>query len=70
MADSAVGDTVQVTGTTMTGDVGTAVHIDEARGTYLVRVSDTSQTYVAPASWSTSRPDGFAPLAAGGATAL
>ena len=47
MADSAVGDTVQVTGTTMTGDVGTAVHIDEARGTYLVRVSDTSQTYVA-----------------------
>ncbi len=47
MADSAVGDTVQVTGTTMTGDVGTAVHIDEARGTHLVRVSDTSQTYVA-----------------------
>ena len=47
MADATVGDTVQVTGTTMTGDVGTAVHIDEARGTCLVRVSDTSHEYVA-----------------------
>ncbi|WP_448612597.1 hypothetical protein [Modestobacter sp. URMC 112] len=40
MADFTVGDTVPVTGTTMTGNVGTVVHIDGARGRYLVRVSD------------------------------
>lgn len=40
-----VGDTVQVTGTTMTGNVGTVVHLDKKRQKYLVRITDATQNY-------------------------
>ena len=40
-----VGDTVQITGTTMTGNVGTVVHLDKKREKYLVRVTDETQNY-------------------------
>ncbi len=45
MSDFAIGDTVQVTGPTMTGNVGTVVSIDEKRGKYLVRITDVTQNY-------------------------
>ncbi|GAA4058150.1 hypothetical protein GCM10022248_27140 [Nonomuraea soli] len=45
MNDFAIGDIVQVTGTTMTGNVGTVVSIDDKRGKYLVRISDVTQNY-------------------------
>jgi len=44
----AIGDTVQITGTTMTGSVGTVVHLDEKRGKYLVRVTPQLQDYFVP----------------------
>ncbi|UOX92234.1 hypothetical protein MUY14_17005 [Amycolatopsis sp. FBCC-B4732] len=40
-----IGETVRITGRTMTGSVGTVVHLDEKRGKYLVRVSDVLQNY-------------------------
>lgn len=45
MDDFAIGDTVQLTGSTMTGNVGTVVHIDENRGLYLVRIDAVTQNY-------------------------
>jgi transcription antitermination factor NusG len=43
----AVGDTVQVTGKTMTGNVGTIISVDEQRGKYLVLISNVTQNYFA-----------------------
>ena len=45
MSAFAIGDTVQVTGSTMTGNVGTVVSFDEKRSKYLVRVTDVTQNY-------------------------
>ncbi|MGJ0120476.1 hypothetical protein ACQ7HM_14840 [Williamsia sp. MIQD14] len=45
MAAFAIGDTVQITGDVMTGNVGTVVHIDSGRGRYLVRVDAVTQNY-------------------------
>ncbi|GGF26474.1 hypothetical protein [Williamsia phyllosphaerae] len=45
MAAFAIGDTVQITGSVMTGNVGTVVHFDEGRGRYLVRVGAVTQNY-------------------------
>lgn len=41
----AVRDTVQITGPTMTGNVGTVVYLDEKRQKYLVRITDETQNY-------------------------
>lgn len=40
-----IGDTVQITGTTMTGNVGTVVHLDDKREKYLVRITDETQNH-------------------------
>lgn len=40
-----IGDTVQITGTSMTGNVGTVVHLDEKRQKYLVRIASGMQNY-------------------------
>lgn len=48
MGEFSIGDTVQVTGPVMTGNVGTVVHVDEKRGTYLVRITDETQNVFAP----------------------
>ncbi|MGH3691099.1 MAG: hypothetical protein ACRDT7_13155 [Microbacterium sp.] len=48
MNDFTVGDTVQITGATMTGNVGTVVSIDAKRGKYLVRITDVTQNYFTP----------------------
>ncbi|WP_169305781.1 KOW domain-containing RNA-binding protein [Renibacterium salmoninarum] len=40
-----IGQTVKITGKTMTGNVGTVVHLDEKRGKYLVRITDVTQNY-------------------------
>lgn len=45
MAGFEVGDTVQITGTTMTGNVGTVVHRDEAKDRYLVRIDAITQNW-------------------------
>lgn len=45
MDEFKIGDTVQMTGPVMTGNVGTVVHLDEKRGKYLVRISDETQNY-------------------------
>lgn len=45
MEDFTVGETVRITGTTMTGNVGTVVHLDDKRQKYLVRVTDVTQNY-------------------------
>ncbi|MBK1787435.1 hypothetical protein [Prauserella cavernicola] len=45
MDEYAVGDTVRITGSTMTGNVGTVVHIDAAREKYLVRVDAVTQNW-------------------------
>jgi len=44
-----VGDTVQITGAVMTGNVGTVVSIDEKREKYLVRITEETQNYFAAA---------------------
>jgi transcription antitermination factor NusG len=41
----AVGDTVRITGPTMTGNVGTVVSIDADNQRYLVRVDPVTQNY-------------------------
>jgi hypothetical protein len=41
------GDTVRITGSTMTGNVGTVVHHDLGRDLYLVRVDAVTQNYFA-----------------------
>ena len=48
MNDFTIGDTVQITGATMTGNVGTVVSIDRKRVRYLVRITDVTQNYFAP----------------------
>lgn len=45
MSEFAIGDTVQITGTVMTGNVGTIVSIDDKRAAYLVRVGAVTQNY-------------------------
>lgn len=45
MSGFAVGNTVQITGTVMTGNVGTIISIDEKRKKYLVLVSPVTQNY-------------------------
>ncbi|MFG1646621.1 hypothetical protein ACGFMK_40640 [Amycolatopsis sp. NPDC049252] len=45
MAAFEVGDTVRITGKTMTGNVGTVVHFDDKRDKYLVRVDAVTQNY-------------------------
>ncbi|MGU3293711.1 hypothetical protein [Williamsia sp. M5A3_1d] len=45
MAAFRIGDTVQITGSVMTGNVGTVIHIDDERGRYLVRVGAVTQNY-------------------------
>ncbi|WP_439656471.1 hypothetical protein ACSHWB_29130 [Lentzea sp. HUAS TT2] len=45
MGDFKIGDTVQVTGSTMTGNVGTVVHFDTEREKILVRITDQTQNY-------------------------
>ncbi|GLY42862.1 hypothetical protein Amsp01_088850 [Amycolatopsis sp. NBRC 101858] len=40
-----VGQTVRITGKTMTGNVGTIVHFDDKRNKYLVRVDAVTQNY-------------------------
>ncbi|MFJ5985036.1 hypothetical protein [Lentzea sp. NPDC092896] len=45
MGDFKIGDTVQITGTTMTGNVGTVVHFDDEREKILVRITDVTQNY-------------------------
>lgn len=47
MAAFAVGDTVQITGAVMTGNVGTIVSFDGKRERYLVRVGAVTQNYFA-----------------------
>ena len=47
MKELKIGDTVQITGAVMTGNVGTVVSIDEKRGKYLVRVGGATQNYFA-----------------------
>lgn len=45
MAAFEVGETVRITGKTMTGNVGTVVHFDDKREKYLVRLDATAQNY-------------------------
>lgn len=45
MAEFKIGATVQVTGTTMTGNVGTVISFDEKREKYLVLISAVTQNY-------------------------
>ncbi|MBA8794745.1 hypothetical protein FHX74_002364 [Friedmanniella endophytica] len=40
-----VGDTVQITGPTMTGNVGTVIWVDEKAERYLVRITPATQNY-------------------------
>jgi hypothetical protein len=47
MNEFTIGDTVQITGPVMTGNVGTVVSIDEKRARYLVRVGAVTQNYFA-----------------------
>lgn len=43
-----VGDTIQVTGKAMTGNVGTVVSHDDERDKYLVRIDTFTQNYFRP----------------------
>ncbi|GAA1050016.1 hypothetical protein [Arthrobacter russicus] len=45
MTEFTIGQTVKIIGKTMTGNVGTVVHLDEKRQKYLVRISDLTQNY-------------------------
>jgi ribosomal protein L24 len=45
MRNFSIGDTVQVTGAVMTGNVGTVVSVDTKRDKYLVRITDLTQNY-------------------------
>ncbi|MFE5901209.1 hypothetical protein ACFQ67_27850 [Streptomyces sp. NPDC056488] len=40
-----VGDIVRITGSVMTGNIGTVVHLDQKHERYLVRVTDLTQNY-------------------------
>lgn len=45
MDNFTIGDTVQITGSTMTGSVGTVVYLDQERQKYLVRTTSAAQDY-------------------------
>lgn len=45
VGDFKIGDTVKITGATMTGNVGTVVSLDEKRQKYLVRITEETQNY-------------------------
>ncbi|MEW2462249.1 hypothetical protein [Microbacterium sp. K41] len=45
MNEFAIGDMVQITGSPMTGTVGTVVSFDEKRQRYLVRIDAMTQNY-------------------------
>lgn len=45
MGTFSIGQTVRITGKTMTGNVGTIVHHDQKRGKYLVRIDGMTQNY-------------------------
>ena len=45
MNDFKIGNTVQVTGPVMTGNVGTVIWIDEKRERYLVMITPQTQNY-------------------------
>ena len=45
MNEFKIGDTVQATGSVMTGNVGTVIWIDEKRERYLVMVTPQAQNY-------------------------
>jgi hypothetical protein len=45
MNQFAIGDTVQITGPIMTGNVGTVVSYDTKRDQYLVRIDAVTQNY-------------------------
>ena len=45
MAQFKVGDTVQAIGSTMTGNIGTVIWIDENHARYLVLISPQTQNY-------------------------
>jgi hypothetical protein len=49
MSEFSIGQTVQITGTTMTGDVGTIVHIDQKKDRYLVRIDAQTQNWFSAA---------------------
>lgn len=56
MPKFAIGDTVQVTGAVMTGNVGTVVSIDTKRDKYLVRITDVTQNYFTEAELTFFEP--------------
>ncbi|MFD4638612.1 hypothetical protein ACFWN2_14945 [Lentzea sp. NPDC058436] len=56
MGDFKIGDTVQMTGTTMTGNVGTVVHLDDDRGKVLVRIDAQTQNYFTPGELKIFQP--------------
>lgn len=56
MPSFAIGDTVQVKGAVMTGNVGTVVSIDTRRGKYLVRITDVTQNYFTEAELTLFQP--------------
>jgi ribosomal protein S4E len=45
MVNLSVGQTVRITGSAMTGNVGTIVHFDDKRERYLVRIDAMTQNY-------------------------
>jgi transcription antitermination factor NusG len=45
MNEYTVGDTVRITGSTMTGNVGTVVHLDTDKQKYLVRIDAVTQNW-------------------------
>ncbi|MDU0326476.1 hypothetical protein RWH43_06845 [Microbacterium sp. KSW2-21] len=45
----AIGDTVEISGPVMAGNIGTVVYLDEKRGKYLVRFGGVTQNYFSPA---------------------
>lgn len=45
MSVFSTGDSVRITGPTMTGNIGTVIHHDAGHGLYLVRVDAVTQNY-------------------------
>uniref|UniRef100_A0A942Y9R8 KOW domain-containing protein n=1 Tax=Neobacillus citreus TaxID=2833578 RepID=A0A942Y9R8_9BACI len=56
MNDFAIGDTVQVAGPRMRGNVGTVVFIDVQRGRVLVRFGPVTQDFFSPGELEHFRP--------------
>jgi hypothetical protein len=52
----AIGDTVQISGPVMTGNVGTVVYLDEPSEKYLVRVGAAVQNYFDASELQTFAP--------------